>query len=423
LEGHHGVAATVKNLIAAGHSWPKMRGDVSNFIRACAVCQKTAELPTFQTGAPFRVSEMKPNDKVVMDTVGPLDKDEHGFEYVIIFVDAMTRFVELAPIRDKTATTAAGEFLKYICRYGSPKTIGSDKGAQFVNSILVELYDIANIGQVLSIAYSHQDNSIAERNIREMRKHLNRLLQENNVVHTSWSICVPLVQRIMNAQENGTTGFAPATLRYGYYNALDNPLFPATQGVKTHQEWVSKISDLQSRLVTKHEALCKALDTSKQALKTKLNQVTFTPGSWVLVDSQIRNKSNPTFTKRSGPYMVREHQGRLLQLWNPLRPQKLIETYIGRCRPYYFKEGTDVLAEIYQQQGKYIVEQILSHYFNGPRRIGNLFLQVKYRGYEETYEEQASNDLRKTAAFIEYVNKNPELEKFKLKNVVLPEHQ
>ena len=62
----------------------------------------------------------------------------------------------------------------------------------------------------VSVAYSKQENAIAERSLKECQRHLIALIQEVGV-HEGWSRYLPLVQRIMLTSTVGAIQVAPNT--------------------------------------------------------------------------------------------------------------------------------------------------------------------------------------------------------------------
>ncbi len=71
-----------------------------------------------------------------IDTIGPVDRDSTDNCYILVVIDCFTRFVELSPVSDTSALPCARALLSHVCRYGTPMTIRSDRGTQFVNVII-----------------------------------------------------------------------------------------------------------------------------------------------------------------------------------------------------------------------------------------------------------------------------------------------
>ncbi len=52
-----------------------------------------------------------------IDTMGPMSKDLAGNCYILVIIDCFTRFAELYPIEDTSATLCAKALLNHVCRY------------------------------------------------------------------------------------------------------------------------------------------------------------------------------------------------------------------------------------------------------------------------------------------------------------------
>ncbi len=107
-----------------------------------------------------------------IDTIGPVARDSADNCYILVVIDCFTRFVELYPVSDTSALPCARALLSHVCRYGTPMTIRSDRGTQFVNGIIKELLSLLKVEHEVSLAYSKEHNAIVERANREVMRHL-----------------------------------------------------------------------------------------------------------------------------------------------------------------------------------------------------------------------------------------------------------
>ena len=137
-------------------------------------------------------------DRLNMDSIGPLPKDQYNNEYILVIIDVFSRFVELYALPDLKALTAAKAIVQHIGRYGQPEEIFTDNGTQFRNELVTQLIELMDVQHVTILPYSHEENSIVERANKEVMRHLRAIIFDKRV-KTSWSIYLPLVQRIMNA--------------------------------------------------------------------------------------------------------------------------------------------------------------------------------------------------------------------------------
>ena len=144
--------------------------------------------------------------------IGPLTKDAHGNEYILVIINAFSRWVELFPTKSTTVVETASVMLNHIGRFGNPDVIHTDQGPVFHNELVQELLRLCAIEQSFATAYSSEENGIVERANQEVLRHLRALLFDSRV-HDKWSFeQLPLVQRIMNTVEKTSTGVTPADL-------------------------------------------------------------------------------------------------------------------------------------------------------------------------------------------------------------------
>ena len=116
--------------------------DTKSFCKCCDIYQRTRK--------PLRRDEMplapqitlQDFNKWVVDFVGPISPLGKRIEthYIITAIDYLTRWVEVAPVKDYTiATTAKFLFENIVTRFGCPKILLSDQGTHFVNKLIAKI--------------------------------------------------------------------------------------------------------------------------------------------------------------------------------------------------------------------------------------------------------------------------------------------
>ena len=166
---------------------------------------------------------------VSIDAIGPFPVDEFGNQYIISMIDCFSIFIELIPCKDTTALIAARCLLQWVGCYGCPSQLRSDNGTQFVNSIITELLYLIGSEHQLITPYSHEENGIIERGNKETLRHLKNIMFSKNVI-SNFSMFLPLVQRIMNANVHSAIGVSPAQLLFGNAVHLETHLLLPTMG-------------------------------------------------------------------------------------------------------------------------------------------------------------------------------------------------
>jgi len=126
--------------------------------------------------------------------------------------------------------------------FGTPSQLLSDNGSQNINEIITKLLLLVGIDHQLTLAYSHQENTIVERANTEVMRHLRAVIFHEHV-KTRWSKNLPLVQRILNATPKQSLGVSPANIIFGNAINLDRGIFlsniPKKHKKKTLSKWMS----------------------------------------------------------------------------------------------------------------------------------------------------------------------------------------
>jgi hypothetical protein len=108
----------------------------------------------------------------------------------------------------------------------TPKQILSDNGPEFANAVVRCLIALIGAEHLTIMPGSHEENSIVERAIKELLRHLTAIVNERRL-RARWSTILPLANRILNTQIHSATGVAPYQIIYGRSGSLDNTIiFP-----------------------------------------------------------------------------------------------------------------------------------------------------------------------------------------------------
>ncbi|KIH46766.1 retroviral aspartyl protease [Ancylostoma duodenale] len=109
---HLGIQKTRK-AVAKVAIWNKMSHDIGEFVKACPVCQLRKDPSAYRTNEPLDRFETpkRPWQRVHSDVIGPLPLTLEGNKFIIVFVDAFSKFVIAEPIPDQKAITTADVFI------------------------------------------------------------------------------------------------------------------------------------------------------------------------------------------------------------------------------------------------------------------------------------------------------------------------
>jgi Integrase core domain. len=97
----------------------------------------------------FTCASYNPFEVLHLDHIGPLTKDAHGHEYILVIIDAFSRWVELFPTKSTTAAETASMILNHVGRFGSPEVIHTDQGPAFHNELVTNSYAYVALNNLL----------------------------------------------------------------------------------------------------------------------------------------------------------------------------------------------------------------------------------------------------------------------------------
>ena len=110
------------------------------WLKACTVCakRKTPEVTKIPLN-PINEADI-PFDMMGVDILGPLPETKSGNKYVVVFSDYASRWPEACPLKNKKTCTIAKVFVnEIISRHGSPKTLLSDQGQEFMSNLVKDV--------------------------------------------------------------------------------------------------------------------------------------------------------------------------------------------------------------------------------------------------------------------------------------------
>jgi transposase InsO family protein len=86
-----------------------------------------------------------------------------GSNFILVMVDIATRFVLLRALKTKSSPEVASHLLQIFCDVGFPLVLQSDNGTEFLNALITELTNAAQVEQRFSLPYHPEANGVAER--------------------------------------------------------------------------------------------------------------------------------------------------------------------------------------------------------------------------------------------------------------------
>ena len=193
---HHTDHPSIKETIrraAKDYYWPKLRKNVTDFVKTCHPCQVAKQSATVDPGiGKFPV----PDDRfsyIHIDVCGPLP-ESYGYKFLLTIVDRSTKWLEAYPMKQASASECCQAFLQWISRFGCPATAMSDNGNSFVSNLYKDITRNFNIEVKYTPAYHAQTNGLIERQHQTLKNGLKAALIDMGDTHREkWFTALPWV--------------------------------------------------------------------------------------------------------------------------------------------------------------------------------------------------------------------------------------
>ncbi|KAK3083689.1 hypothetical protein FSP39_001513 [Pinctada imbricata] len=263
--GHLGHEKTLSRLKQKFY-WPSMKETVKEYCSSCLPCatkkthQRTkAPLGSYVAGGP--------NERIQIDIFGPLPKTTLGNKFILVICDCFTKWTMAVPIVNQEAITVANALLKhYICFFGVPLQIHTDRGKCFESTVFQELCQFLKIDKTRTTSMRPQSNGNVERFNRTLANMLTMYCERNQ---HQWDEYLPQVMMAYRSSVHSSTGFTPNMMTFGKEITL--PLqavigIPDENLVSTSSDFVK---NQQRKLNEVHECARKALKKNAQYMKKR----------------------------------------------------------------------------------------------------------------------------------------------------------
>ena len=175
--GHYASKITGYKVLQSGFFWPNLFKDAYKFCSNCLKCQASVNLRKNDRMPLQPIIEVEIFDLWGIDFMGPFPNSD-GFEYILVAVDYLSRWVEAIPTR----TNDHKVVLKFIqqnifSRFGCPRAIISDGGTHFNNHQFCALLKKNGVHHRVTTPYHPQANGQVEVSNREIKKILKKIIK------------------------------------------------------------------------------------------------------------------------------------------------------------------------------------------------------------------------------------------------------
>ena len=261
--GHLGHIKTYEK-VRQRYYWHGMFKDIEHWCRTCIDCAMRKR-PRHHHKAPLLpIPVQGPFDRLAMDILGPLPTTHDGNRYILVFSDYYTRWPEAYALPSIEAPRIAQLLVdEILARHSTPRTLLSDRGSNFLASVVQSVCQIMNTRRLHTTAYHPQTDGLVER--------FNATLCEGLSMYVSthqkdWDKHLPLVLFAYRVSPNATTGESPFYLLYGREPRLplDVTLLLPDSNVS------SSVAELRARIVSNLEESQKIIESNTQLAQQRM---------------------------------------------------------------------------------------------------------------------------------------------------------
>ncbi|XP_034567353.1 uncharacterized protein LOC117832370 [Notolabrus celidotus] len=344
--GHLGVRKTY-NYILRYFFWPRMKRDVSQYIKSCPTCQLAGKPNQCIKPAPLCPipAIAQPFEHLVIDCVGPLPPSRSGCKYLLTVMCQRTRYPAAYPLRSITTKAVVKALTRFISIFGIPKVIQSDQGSNFSSKLFAQVLRQLDVRHDQSSAYHAQSQGVLERFHQTLKSMLRKYCVELN---QDWEEGLPWLLLAAREVIQESTGFSPNELVFGHavrgpLALLRDPVAPA-EPPGDLREYVDGFRHrLYSAGLMAQSNLSSAQGKMKRLYDRRCEQREFRSGDQVLALLPI--VSSPFQARFTGPFTVlRQVSSQNYVLSTPARRKATQLCHVNLLKPYYARESGPLSA-------------------------------------------------------------------------------
>jgi len=210
---HPGITKTYR-AIARRFWWTNLFADVRQYVRSCQHCQ-VCKPSNIRTAVPMASTTPTATfDKVYIDFCGPILRSSSGSRYVLVVLDAYSKWIETIPCSRATAAVTTKKLAKLWCTYGPPGELVSDNATVFRSDRMKRMVLAWGIKHIFTTPYQPTSNMV-ERSMRDLKSSLSIMIRACAESNREWDKFLPFFCYSHNSNISEVTQETPAKLFLG----------------------------------------------------------------------------------------------------------------------------------------------------------------------------------------------------------------
>jgi transposase InsO family protein len=305
---HVGMARMVATMKPAVY-WKSLIKDVEQYVRSCTKCQQYRQLATM-TPMSAKPVPTKCLEEISTDVVGPLPSSSAGNRYVLVIQDQLSRYIAFISMKNQTAETVARYFLvEWVCKYGAPKKLITDRGSNFMSTVFPQLCKFLGTTHSPTCAFRPQGNAQNEQSHQQLHAYIAMYTDEASA--ENWDLLLQYAAWVHNTTVHTALGKSPFEILTGQsprnFSGILKP-DEAEQQFDSLQQYLGMKQDQLRRLRLEAAAIIEKAQGTAIQQRHKFAQVpTYQVGDEVWVKLHATNLINKKWNKKyDGPYVIKQ---------------------------------------------------------------------------------------------------------------------
>ena len=360
LAGHLGVNKTYEKL-RERYYWPKMFADVQFSCLSCTRCQMKESPKQRQTAPVLPIPVKGAFDRVAVDCLGPFPVCNSGNRYIVVFSDYLTRYPEAFAVPSIDAPTIADLLVNEILpRHGAPRTLLSDRGSNFLSSLVREVCFLMDTKKTYTTSYHPQCDGLVERFNGTLVQSLSHYVSSSQ---KDWDRYLNPVLFGYRISPSELTGESPFFLLYGR-----QPRLPMDVSMLPPRDISASIADHRARVVENIEIAQRIAKENIQRAQQRMKDyhdlhavpVRFQVGDsvWVYTPRSRKGLSKKLAHNWHGPYRIVQFLSPVHCILRALDNHRVSTTvHVSRLKRYFspdtrpIRQPTELVDDAYLQEG------------------------------------------------------------------------
>lgn len=330
--------------------WPKMKEDVSRYVKSCEVCSMQKVPPEARKGLMGQEKNVSyPWQVISCDIIGPLPRSTQGHKYLLVVNDWFSKFTLLFPLREAKAPKIA-KFLEeqVFLMFGVPQILMCDNGTEFSNVILRSLATKYGVKIWYNAKYHAQVNP-TERTNRTIGAAIRSYLKDNQ--HNHWDAHLSEIGFALRTACHDVLKVSPSFLNFGRYVPISGEFYGKAQELGTDNmeerieqygiemsKLASIVKDIKQRLHTAY------LKNEKYYNKTKKDSPVYKVNEFVWKRQYVLSNAALKFASKLAPrYLKAKVSQRISDLVYELEDEKgksLGRWHVKDLKPYVERDSS-----------------------------------------------------------------------------------